>query len=209
MQGSVWLRQMRVQCLCVGALLFVIAGCASIGGMPEADAELASMISDASAGYQAGPGDVLEITVYGEESLNRGNLVVRPDGKVSFPLVGDIDVGGLTTAQIKAVLEEKLREFVPGAVSSVGIVQLGSMQFYVVGKVNKPGMYNISQPMTIMQALALAGGPTPFASEKKIIIVRNHGNSSLKLPFNYKEVKQGINLSQNVLLNRGDVVVVP
>lgn len=194
---------------CALAAILFIAGCSSTGASNLAGQVPGTMVSDADEGYRAGPGDVLEITVYGEESLNRSNLVVRPDGKVSFPLVGDIEVGGLTTAEIKDALEEKLREYIPGAVSSVGIVQLGSLQFYVVGKVNKPGVYNISQPMTVMQALALAGGPTPFASENKILIVRSHGRTSLKVPFNYKEVKRGNNLSQNILLNRGDVVVVP
>ena len=116
-----------------------------------------------SGDYKIGPGDVLEVSVYGEESLNRKDLVVRPDGKISFPLVGDVQVGGLTTAQAKEALEQSLHEYIPGAVASVSVMQLGSLQYYVVGKVNKPGMYNVSKPLTVLQALAMAGGLTPFA----------------------------------------------
>jgi polysaccharide biosynthesis/export protein len=159
--------------------------------------------------YKIAPSDVLEITVYGEEGLARNQLVVRPDGKVSFPLIGDVEVGGLNTAQVKELVEEKMRAYIPEAMAAVSIMQLGSMQYYVVGKVAKPGMYNVSKPLTVLQALALAGGPVVFAKEDKISILRNHGKETLSLPFNYEEVKKGKNLEQNILLERGDVVVVP
>lgn len=162
-----------------------------------------------SDGYKIGPGDLLEVSVYGEESLNKKDLVVRPDGNMSFPLVGDVKVGGLTTSQAKEELEKSLREFVPGAVVALNVGQLGSLQYYVVGKVNKPGMFNVSKPLTVLQALAMAGGLTPFASESKILIVRNSGKKTVNLPFNYKEIRKGRNIEQNITLERGDVVVVP
>lgn len=184
-------------------------GCASQQGiLPQGvESEFKSMQGDAQ--YKIGPSDVLEVTVYGEESLNRTGLVVRPDGKISFPLVGDVEVGGLTTEQAKEALEQKLREYIPGAVAAVSVVQLGSLQYYVVGKVNKPGMYNVAKPLTVLQALAMAGGLTPFADESKIIILRNFGNETVRLPFNYKKIKRGESVEQNILLQRGDVVVVP
>ena len=147
--------------------------------------------------------------MYGEEGLKNQELVVRPDGKVTFPLAGDLEVGGLSTAQAKEVLEKKLHEFIPEAVAVVGVQQLGSLQYYVVGKVNKPGMFNVSKPVTVLQALALAGGLTIFADEKNIQIVRNKEGKVTNLLFNYKEVKNGRHLDQNIVLERGDTVVVP
>ena len=128
-------------------------------GAPAIAAEESGQIAP---DYKIGPGDVMEISVYGEESLNRKDLVVRPDGKTSFPLVGDVQVGGLTTVQAKEALEQSLHEYIPGAVAAVSVLQLGSLQYYVVGKVNKPGMYNVSKPLTVLQALAMAGGLTTF-----------------------------------------------
>ena len=159
--------------------------------------------------YKIAPSDVLELTIFGEETLTKTDLIVRPDGKVSFPLVGDVEVGGLATSEVKEIVEQRVREFVPGAIAAIGVMQLGSLQYYVVGKVAKPGMYNVSKPLTILQLLSLAGGMTTFAEEKKIAVVRNRVDSTIRIPFNYKEIKKGENLEQNILLERGDVLVVP
>jgi polysaccharide export outer membrane protein len=159
--------------------------------------------------YRIAPSDVLEIAVYGEEGLKNQELIVRPDGKVSFPMVGDIEVGGLTTAEVKERAEQKIREFIPEAMITVGVRKLGSMQYYVMGKVNKPGMYNVATPLNVLQALSLAGGLTIFANEGKISIVRKVGEKTIKLPFNYKDIKKGKKLEQNIVLERGDVVLVP
>ncbi len=191
----------------------VTAGCASNWttqpGTFEDRIKPAGETGEVSGDYRMGPGDVLEVSVYGEESLNRKDLVVRPDGKISFPLIGDAQVGGLTTAQAKDALEQSLHEYIPAAVASVSIVQLGSLQYYVVGKVNKPGMFNVSKPLTALQALAMAGGLTPFAEESNIVILRNSGAGTVHLPFNYKKIKKGLNVEENIILERGDVVVVP
>ena len=159
--------------------------------------------------YEIAPSDVLDISVVGEESLTRGEILVRPDGKISFPLVGELEAGGRTTSQIRDVIEQKIREFIPQAVISVNVKMLGSLQFYVVGKVAKPGMYNVSIPLTVLQAIALAGGPVTFAKEDKISIVRSSGTGTTRLPFDYEDVKEGKHLEQNILLQRGDVIVVP
>jgi len=163
----------------------------------------------ASGDYRIAPSDVLEITVFGEEGLSRNQLVVRPDGKVSFPLIGDVEVGGMTTAQVKETVESNVRIYIPDAMAAVSVAQLGSLQYYVVGKVAKPGMYNVSKPLTVLQLLALAGGPVTFAREDRVSILRHHGRETLRLPFNYEDIKKGRNLEQNVLLERGDVLVVP
>jgi polysaccharide biosynthesis/export protein len=179
-------------------------GCATNGEFIRPE-----MSSVAPEEYVIAPSDVIEITVYGEESLTRKELVVRPDGKVSFPLIGDVEAGGLTTAQAKELVQVKVRDYIPGAVADVGVAQLGSLQYYVVGKVAKPGMFNVSKPINVLQALALAGGLSTFAKENQISILRNHGSETARLPFNYDDVKKGKNLEQNILLNRGDVIIVP
>ena len=158
--------------------------------------------------YLIAPADVIEISIWGEQDLIK-QVVVRPDGKVSFPLIGDIEVAGKTTTQVKKEVETKIREYIPDAIASVIVVQLGSLQYYVLGKVNKPGVFNVSKPVTVLQALALAGGLTTFADENHISIIRNYGTKTVRLNFNYKEIKKGKDLKQNILLQRGDVIIVP
>ncbi|MDR3553307.1 MAG: polysaccharide export protein [Syntrophobacteraceae bacterium] len=159
--------------------------------------------------YRIAPADILQISIYGEDALARDGLVVRPDGKISFPLIGDLEVAGLTTSEVKKIVEQKMRRLVPQANAAVIVSKLGSLQYYIVGKVEKPGMYDVSKSLTVLQLMALAGGPTIFAREKNIYILRNHGGSSEKLPFNYHEVKYGKHLEENIVLQRGDVVLVP
>ncbi len=193
-----------------GLLMVAVAGCCWVVDQAYGQEYTPVMPEAAAAGdYKIAPSDVLEITIYGEEGLTRNQLVVRPDGKVSFPLIGDVEVGGMTTAQVKDAVEAKVRTYIPEAVAAVSVMQLGSLQYYVVGKVAKPGMYNVSKPLTVLQALALAGGPVVFAKEDSISILRNHGQETLRLPFNYEDIKKGKHLEQNILLERGDVVVVP
>ncbi|OPL16309.1 MAG: hypothetical protein AVO38_08130 [delta proteobacterium ML8_D] len=164
---------------------------------------------DSMAGdYIIAPADVLEISIWGEEELAR-QLVVCPDGNVSFPLVGNLTVAGKTTTEVKALLEKKIRTFIPEASATVIVSQLGSLQYYVIGKVERPGMFNVSKTLSVLQALAMAGGLSTFAKEDGINIIRYHEDKTVRLPFNYNEVKKGENLQQNILLERGDVVLVP
>lgn len=159
--------------------------------------------------YKIAPSDVLEISIFGENALTKGQLVVRPDGKVSFPLLGDLQVAGLTTSEVRKEVESKARKYVPGAIATVVVTRLGSLQYYVVGKVAKPGMFNVSNPLTVLQALAMAGGLTPFAKQNQISIVRKDGTKEVRLRFSYAQVKNGEHLEQNIVLKRGDVVIVP
>ena len=161
-----------------------------------------------AADYTIAPADVLEISIWGEQELTR-QLVVRPDGKVSFPLIGDLTVAGKTTAQVKSLVEKKIRSFIPEASATVILSQLGSLQYYVIGKVAKPGMFNVSRSLSVLQALALAGGLTTFADEDSISVIRYKDGKVLHLPFDYSEVKHGKNLQQDIMLERGDVVLVP
>lgn len=164
--------------------------------------------AEISEDYVIHPSDVLEISVYGENELTR-KLVVRPDGKVSFPLVGDIKVAGHSTSEVKAIIDKKVSAYIPEASSTIIIDQLGSLKYYVVGEVARPGMFNVPSQLTVLQALSLAGGLKTFADEDSIIIIRGHGKDATKILFDYSDIKKGKHLEQNILLDRGDVVLVP
>ena len=162
----------------------------------------------AVGGYNVGPGDVLEISVWKDESLSR-QVVVPPDGVISFPLIGDIDIQKMTVADIQKNVTKKLKDYVQDAVVTVMLTEINSMKAYVIGKVNKPGVFPIFMDTNVMQLLSMAGGINPFASESNINILRTENGKNLKIPFNYKEVLRGKNLQQNIIIQRGDVIVVP
>jgi polysaccharide export outer membrane protein len=161
-----------------------------------------------SENYIIHPSDILEISIYGESEMVR-ELVVRPDGKVSFPLIGDIRVAGRSTTEVKQLIDEKVSTYIPEASSTVIVKTLGSLKYYVVGEVGNPGMFNVSTQLTVLQALALAGGLKTFADEDDIKIIRGQGPDTIKIRFDYGEAKKGEKLEQNILLQRGDVVLVP
>lgn len=158
--------------------------------------------------YLIGPGDVVEISVWKDESLSR-ELVVPPDGVISFPLIGDIQTEFMTVDALRKKVSKLLAAYVPDATVTVILRQINSLKAYVIGKVNKPGQYGISLDTTVMQILSIAGGINPFASEDKIHILRRKKNITIKIPFNYSQVLKGNNLEQNIVLQRGDVIVVP
>jgi polysaccharide export outer membrane protein len=158
--------------------------------------------------YNIGPGDILEISVWKDESLTR-QLVVPPDGVISFPLIEDIDVTGLTVGDLRKTITEKLSEYIPDATVGVLFYQINSMKAYVIGKVNRPGEFPITMETNVMQVLSIAGGLNAFASKGNILILRQVDGKTVKIPFNYNDVEKGDELGQNILLQRGDVVVVP
>lgn len=161
-----------------------------------------------STGYKIGAGDLLEISVWKEDTLKK-EVLVRPDGGVSFPLVGDMQVAGKTAEQLQEDISAKLDKFIPDAVVSVALLKVNSNMIYVIGKVNKPGDYVAGSYVDVMQALSMAGGLTPFAAENDIKVLRRGSHGEVALPFHYAKVKKGENLEQNILLKGGDVVVVP
>jgi polysaccharide export outer membrane protein len=158
--------------------------------------------------YAIGPGDIVEISVWKDESLSR-TIVVPPDGIISFPLIGDIQTQYMTVDNLRKKVSQLLAAYVPDATVTVILKELNSLKAYVIGKVNKPGQYAISLDTTVMQILSIAGGLTPYASENTIHILRRKKNITIKIPFNYSQVLKGNNLEQNIVLQRGDVVVVP
>ena len=158
--------------------------------------------------YRIGAGDVLEISVWKDDSLNR-EIGVPPDGVISYPLAGDIEAAGKTVTMLRKIITEKLSEYIPDATVTVILKNINSLHAYVIGKVNNPGEFPITMDTTVMQVLAMARGLNPFADAADIHILRRSKNVTVKIPFNYKEVEKGKNLDQNILLQRGDVVVVP
>ena len=158
--------------------------------------------------YKIGPGDSIEISVWKDESLTR-QIIVPPDGVIAFPLIEDIDVKELTVPKLREIVSKKLTEFVTDATVTVMLLKANSLTAYVVGKVNKPGQFPITMETNVMQILAMAGDLNTFASAGNIIIIRQDKDKAIKIPFNYHKVKKGKHLEQNIILQRGDVVVVP
>jgi polysaccharide biosynthesis/export protein len=162
----------------------------------------------ASADYQIGAEDVLEITVWKEEGLKKEALV-RPDGGVSFPLVGDLQAAGKTAQQLQQELTERLTKFIPKPVVSVAVLKAASYKIYVVGKVNKAGEFTLGRRVDVMQALSMVGGLTPFAAANEIKILRKAAGKEVTYSFDYSKVEKGAELQQNIVLESGDTVIVP
>ena len=161
-----------------------------------------------AAGYLIQPGDVLSVSVWKEPDL-QSEVLVRPDGGMSFPLVGDVKAAGLILDELRQIIDQRLRKYIPDPVVTVALKQIGGNRIYVVGKVNRPGEFPFVKPIDVMQALSLAGGATSFASLDDIQILRREGEQQSALRFRYSAVEKGRELQQNILLRSGDTVVVP
>lgn len=158
--------------------------------------------------YRIGPEDLLEISVWREESLHR-EVLVRPDGGISFPLAGDVHVAGKTPQEVQYEITQRIRKYIPEAVVNVSVKEVSGYRIFVVGKVNNPGQFVVGRYVDVLQALTLAGGLTPYANESAIKVLRNEGGKQKVYPFEYSDVKDGRALEQNILLQSGDTVVVP
>ena len=158
--------------------------------------------------YVVGPEDALDIAVWKDDTL-KGTVLVRPDGGISFPLAGDFVVAGMTAAQVRDELVKRLEKFIPEPVVTVAVVKVSSYHIYVLGRVNKPGELLVGRNIDVLQALTLAGGLTPFASEDGLRIIRKVDNLTISIPFQYSKVRKGVDLTQNITLKSGDVLLVP
>jgi polysaccharide biosynthesis/export protein len=158
--------------------------------------------------YRIGPEDALEISVWKDDSLKSATLV-RPDGGISFPLVGDLQVAGKTAAEVREEIAKRLARFMPEPEVTVSVVRVASYRVYVIGRVNKPGDIAVGRPLDVLQALSLAGGMTPFAGEDSIRIIRRIDGQQVAIPFDYSRLRKGGDLSQNITLRSGDVLFVP
>jgi polysaccharide biosynthesis/export protein len=160
------------------------------------------------ADYVIGPGDLLNIEVWKDKDLTRV-VTVLPDGKVAYPMVGEIIAAGKTVSQLQKELDRNLSRFVKDAVITVEVRQVNSLQIYVLGRVKTPGRSLLTSNIDVLQALATAGGPDQFAKLSRIMIFRREGGKTVIIPFDYDDVIAGKKPESNILLRRGDVVVVP
>jgi polysaccharide biosynthesis/export protein len=192
--------------LLVGLAFLPALGCAPrTSSLVEAQAAAAQVVEDK---YKLGPEDVIEISVWKEPDLTK-QIAIRPDGKISYPLIGDVQAAGKTVTDLRGEISKRLEKFVTDAQVTVILLKTQYYKIYVMGKVNKPGEFLVGRPANVMQALAMAGGLTPFASPGKIVILRRVGGTEQTFPFDYKSVSKGDFLEQNITLLPGDVVVVP
>jgi polysaccharide biosynthesis/export protein len=162
----------------------------------------------ADAGYRVNAGDMLEISVWKEEDLQR-QVLVRPDGAISFPLAGELQAEGRSVTEIREELVARLSRFIPDLVLTVTVTDVSGNRIFVVGQVARPGVFVMNPDLDVMQALSMAGGTTPFASLKDIRILRRRGTQRASMSFDFTEVSRGRSLEQNIVLQSGDVVVVP
>ena len=174
-----------------------------------AEVEIADAVASAAANdYLVNPGDLIAISVWREADL-RADVLVRPDGKFSFPLAGDIQAEGNSVEQIRQEVTDKLNRYIPDPVVSVSVLQINGNKVYVIGQVNRPGDINANPQVDVLQALSLAGGTTAFAQANDISILRRTEKGIVSIPFRYGDIEKGKRLEQNIMLQAGDVVVVP
>jgi len=161
-----------------------------------------------SASYKVLPGDLLQVSVWKEPDLQL-QLLVRPDGAISLPLAGELSTVGRSVSDLQVELTRRLTKYINDPVVTVSVVQVLGNKVYVIGQVKKPGDFVVNPQVDVLQALSMAGGTTPFADLDNIRILRRENSRQVALSFNYKEVIRGRDLQQNVMLQSGDVVVVP
>jgi polysaccharide export outer membrane protein len=162
---------------------------------------------ETAADYAIGPGDILEISVWKNLDLTR-QVVVLPDGTITFPLVGRFTAGGKSVTQLKAEMEKRISRYVPEPDLTIIVQQVNSMVVYVIGKVNRPGHIPLNRNISVLQALSMAGGLNIFADQQDLQIVRKSEAGTMIIPFNYKAVTEDNMMEGNIQLQRGDVVVV-
>ncbi len=183
-----------------------------ISGHPEqaiaAPAAPPAAADGAANEYLIGVGDVLEVSVWGEERLSKV-VFVRLDGRISLPLAGDVHAADTTLAALAGQIKRKLVSYVADPSVTVTLQESRSKAYYILGQIAKPGEYVLSYPVTVLQAIGRAGGLQEWAKKEKIMIVRRTGSEERIIRFNYDDVLAGANLQQNILVNPGDTIVIP
>jgi polysaccharide export outer membrane protein len=184
----------------IGVLVFVMLVLAGAGSAADK--------TGTEGDYVIGPGDMLDISNWKDEALTK-SVVVLPDGKISFPLIGMFRAAGKTVPELKQEIEAEIVKYVPDPLLSVEVRQVNSMRIYVIGRVIRPDQFVINSEVTVLQALSMAGGLNQFANKDKIRIIRQTKDKQTVIPFRYNDVVEDAKLEQNIWLQRGDVVVVP
>ena len=199
-------------------LLFVLLASAALAQQPDSAAPAAAPPSEKSAdpqpkpvddnGFKIGPQDVLRIDVWKEPELTR-SIPVRPDGKISLPLLNDVQAAGLTSIELAANIRDGLKKFINNPQVTVTVTEINSRRVFVTGEVMRPGALPLLPNMTVLQALSSCGGFSQFARTKNIYVLRQEGAKQVNHPFNYKSVISGKKPEDDIQLQSGDVIVVP
>lgn len=174
----------------------------------ESKSAAATQTPENDAEYRIGPQDVLRIDVWKEPEISRA-VPVRPDGKISLPLLNDVQAAGFTPTQLTGIITEGLKKYITSPQVTVSVTEINSRRIYVTGEVTRPGAFPLLPNMTVLQALSSASGFTQFARRKNIYVLRVEDGKQVKHPFNYNEVVAGRKPEQNISLQAGDVIVVP
>lgn len=199
----------RVLAVAIWAITFVCVTCPGSTCVLAAEPDIVSSDNaKQAAGYLIGPGDVLEIIVWREPELSR-TVHVRPDGKISLPLVDDIQAAQSTLMELKQRITDTMADFVESPSVYIMLQENRSKSYYLVGMIARPGVYLLERDTSVLQAIATAGGLTEWAKKDDIVILRNGPEGDFWIEFNYGRLVSGKNIEQNILLKPGDVIVVP
>jgi polysaccharide export outer membrane protein len=190
----------------LAAAATLAAGAATAQG--GAAAQSAASAQPGTGPYRVRPGDKLFISVWKEEGLAQ-TVIVRPDGGFTFPLAGELNANNKTTAELTNELRARLTRFIPEALVTVDVAELRGARVYIIGQVQMPGEFVMNPSLDVIQALSMAGGLNAFASPNGIRILRRGANGQTAIPFDYSQVIRGRDLEQNIVLQDGDVVIVP
>lgn len=195
----------------LNVLCFVVVICTSCSKLEyeviSQDSEILSELQQ-NLPYIIGSGDVLDITVWRHPDISK-ETVVRPDGKISLPLIGDIQAAGLTVDEVREEANRRMGTYIAEPFVSVSIASINSLKIYIIGEVARSGEYDLISNTDVLQALAMAGGFTIYAKKDNIKIFRKEDNRKIKIKFDYDQVVKGKNLAQNITLKAGDVILVP
>jgi polysaccharide export outer membrane protein len=192
---------------CAAQETATIAGPSAVSDVPKTSQPPAQITAKVDDNYVIGPGDVLTVAVWKEQALS-GNLLVRPDGMISMPLIGDIQASSLTPIQLADQISIRLKKFIQDPNVTVVVSQIHSKVVYMLGEVGKRGPIEMTPGMTFLQAISIAGGPTDYANTKKIYILRHDGEKQVKVPVHYKKALNG-DSACNLELKPDDTIVVP
>lgn len=199
----------HASCVCLMALA-PLAPAAAQAPSPAAAPRATSTPAAATLpeGYVIGPEDVLVVTFWRDKELS-GEVVVRPDGKISLPLLNDVQAAGYTPEQLAAVVKEAATKYIADPEATVIVEEIRSRKVSVLGEVGRQGTVSLTRDMNVLQLIAEVGGLLEYADRKNIVIIRSENGSERRLPFNYEDVIKGRGLQQNIMLKPGDIVLVP
>jgi polysaccharide export outer membrane protein len=207
-----WTERMAMLLVCLPVVCSVLS--TPLGAQAAANTAAPSHDADTSAAkphddsFVIGNDDVLAINVWKEPDISR-SIPVRSDGKISLPLVGEVQAAGLTPLKLEKDIASRLKNYISEPEVTVMVQQVNSQKFNILGQVVRPGSYVIANSPTVLDAIALAGGFRDFAKRKSIYVLRQSATGESRIPFNYKDVSQGKNMAQNIKLQPGDTIIVP